>query len=156
MIYPYTKTAQTKKRIGTRRLIVARLDRLSSEFIRRRAIKEHHGCQCCALMDIPGVTRILVIRNWKDLQWAHFKSKGKHSVRWDEANAAGLCDYCHKYLDQQPKVKEEFFRKLMGDAEIDQLIHRAETVMLNAETDYPLIELYLKQKIQGLGGLDAA
>jgi len=148
MIYPYTKTQQTKRRIAVRKLIVARLDSLSREFTKKRAMKLHKGCQCCALMNIPNVTHILTIRRWQDLDWAHFKSAGKHIVRWDEANSAGLCRRCHNYLDEHQEVKEEFFRKLMGDAEIDELIRRAETVKLSSETDYQFIEIYLKGKIQ--------
>ena len=41
-------------------------------------------------------------------------------------------------------------RKLMGDEEIDELIRRAETVKLSAETDYPVLELYLKGKVKEL------
>lgn len=152
MIYPYTKTEQTKCRIKNRALIVARLDRLSREFTKRRAMKEHKGCQCCALMNIPGVTRVLVVRRWQDLGWAHCKSRNKHSVRWDEDNVAGLDGLCHKYLDAHPKVKEEFFRLLMSDEAIDQLIRRAETVILSKETDYQLIETYLGQRIKALKG----
>lgn len=147
---PYTKTEQTRRRIERRSLIVARLDRLSKEFTKRRAMKLHKGCQCCALMNISGVTRVRLIRRWQDLEWAHFKSRGKHSVRWDEDNEAGLCDLCHSYLDTHPKIKEEFFRKLMGDEAIDELIRRAETVKLSAETDYPLIEIYLKEQSKKL------
>lgn len=40
------------------------------------------------------------------------------------------------------------------DEAIDQLSRRSETVILNAETDYQLIETYLKQGIKKLGGLD--
>ena len=150
VVRPFTKTEQTKQRIAGRKLMAIRLDRAAGEFVKRRAMKLHKGCQCCALMNIPGVTRMVVIRRWQDLDWAHFKSAGKHSVRWDEANATGLCRYCHRFLDEHKEIKEEFFRKLMGDEEIDELIRRAETVKLSAEIDYPVLELYLKGKVKEL------
>lgn len=152
MIYPYTKTEQTKQRIKNRSRIVSRLDSLSRENTKRRAMKEHKGCQCYALMNIPGVTRVQPVRRWQDLEWAHCKSRNKHSVRWDEDNVAGLDGLCHKFLDAHPKVKEEFFRKLKGDEAIDELIRRAENVILRGEDDYQLIETYLKQRVKMIKG----
>lgn len=150
MGYPWTKTDQTRRRIEARKRIVARLDGLASEYVRKRAMKVDGGCQCCARMTIPNVTSMVRIRRWKDLEWAHLKSKGKHSTRWDENNAAGLCWMCHGYLDRHPVEKERFFSILLGREEFDRVVLRAGMAMLSAETDYKLIEIYLKELIRRL------
>lgn len=116
-----------------------RLDELASEFVRKRAIMRVEGCERCHQGKI----------SWKDLQWAHYRSRNKHSVRWDESNAAGLCGGCHTHLDRNPYEKVEFFRNLLGQEEFDRINLRAEVVTHGA-TDYKAIEIYLKLKIQEL------
>lgn len=145
-----TKTEITLRRINQHKPTTARLDRLASELVRKRGIARHHGCECCALMTIPGVTRIIPIRTWKDLQWAHFKSRNNHSVRWDESDAAGLCDLCHKYLDRHPKEKAAFFLLLLGQAEFDRITIRAGVVLRSSEIDYRLVGVYLREGIKDI------
>lgn len=57
----------------------------------------------------------------KGLHNAHCFGRGDHSTRWNENNCATLCYGCHSFLDQHPKEKEAFFRKILGDKEYDDL-----------------------------------
>ena len=120
----------------------ARLDALASEYIRRRAMQRIGGCERCH----QGIV------SWNDLQWAHYRSRNKHSVRWDESNAVGLCGGCHTHLDRNPNEKVEFFRTLLGQEEFAHINLRAEATMRSATTDYKAIEIYLNQKINELKG----
>jgi len=116
---------------------IVRLDALASEFIRRRAMQEVGGCQRCSQGKI----------DWHGLDWAHYHSRDKHSVRWDESNAAGLCGGCHRYLDGHAYEKVEFFRILLGQEEFDRINLRAEVRIRSATTDYKAIEIYLNMKL---------
>ena len=89
------------------------LDKLFSEFIRRRA---GHGCERCG--------------HWKasylELECSHFIGRAKKSVRWDEGNAAGLCFGCHQYLGSHPLEHVEWFKQRLGD-KFDLLLARSRT-----------------------------
>ncbi|MBA7466136.1 hypothetical protein ES707_01311 [subsurface metagenome] len=119
---------------------IDRLDIMASEYVRRRAMVRRGGCERCHQGKI----------SWKTLQWAHYRSKNKHSVRWDESDAAGLCGGCHTHLDRNPKEKVEFFRILLGQEEFNRINLRAEATMRSATTDYNAIEIYLRMKINGI------
>ena len=116
-----------------------RLDRLFSEFIRKRAMKLAKGCQRCHAPK----------QSYKELDCAHFHSRRKYSTRWHELNACGLCGGCHFYLDSHPQEKIDFFRELL-DGDFEKLNMEAEMLSRYSTTDYQLLEIYLKQKIKEL------
>ncbi len=129
-----------KRKKTDRQKAIDRLDALASEFIRRRAMQRIGGCERCHQGKV----------SWKNLQWAHYRSRNKHSVRWDESDAAGLCGGCHTHLDRNPEEKVEFFRILLGQEEFDRINLRAEVTMRSATTDYNAIEIYLNMRLQEL------
>ena len=135
-----TERQKTKKPKTERQKWVARLNALASEYVRRRAMVRCGGCERCHQGKV----------SWKNLQWAHYRSRNKHSVCWDESNAAGLCGGCHTHLDRNPYEKVEFFRILLGQEEFDRVNLRGEATMRSAATDYKMIEIYLKEKIKEL------
>ena len=131
---------KTKSKKTDRRKAMDRLDDLFRSLIRKRAMKRAGGCERC------GAPK----HNYKELQTAHFHSRRKYSVRWDERNAVGLCGGCHQYLDSHIDAKQEFARKYLGDEEYERLYVRAEMNTKQSPIDYTLIEIYLKQKIKEL------
>jgi len=128
-----------KRKKTDRQKQVKRLDVLFSELIRKRAMERAGGCERC---ETPKLS-------YKELDTAHFHSRKKHTVRWDERNAAGLCGGCHWYLDSHIDAKEKFARNLLGD-EYERLYILAEMTTKQSPIDYKLVELYLKQKIKEL------
>ena len=110
------------------------LDKLFSEFIRKRAIKEVGGCERCL--------------TWKEsylrLQCSHFMGRRKRSVRFDEDNAVGLCPACHMYLTSNPLEHVEFFRKRLGQRYemLEARANRPQKIDENALT------LYLRYQIK--------
>lgn len=122
-----------------RQKTIKRLDKLFSEYIRRRAIKLAGGCQRCVAHK----------GTWKELDCAHYHSRRKYSTRWHELNACGLCSGCHFYLDSHPQEKIDFFKGLL-DGDFPGLNILAEMVTQNSATDYKLIEIYLKEKLKEL------
>ena len=116
---------------------ITRLDKLCSEFIRKRAMQRVGGCE-------RGLTPK---KDYSQLQCSHFWGRARKSVRYDEDNAIGLCGACHLYLTSHPAEHVEFFKKLLKE-KFDLLEGR----MRNTEKpDLNLIELYLKSKLEEMG-----
>lgn len=113
------------------------LDKLFSEFIRRRALNKVGGCERC----LNGKT------DWKQLQCSHFFGRAKHSVRYDEDNAVGLCGACHLYFTAHPLEHTEWFKQHLGEREFDLLNHRAH---IPQKIDRNAIAIYLEVKIKEL------
>ena len=125
-----------------------RLDKLFSEFIRRLAIKKVGGCEKCKAPKYDMVKEDgSTLPAWKQLQCAHFGGRRKHSVRWDEDNAAGICGGCHTYFHANPDKATEWFRKRLG-GKADLLEVRAQ--MSGKDIDKSAVEIYLKHKIAKL------
>ena len=124
-----------KERKTDRQRQEKRLDDLHREFIRKRAMARCGGCERCGSQKM----------SYKDLQTAHCHGRGRHTVRWDERNSAGLCGGCHRYIDSQITAKEELFRRLLGEEEYERLYVLAEMTTKQSPVDYTLTELYLKQ-----------
>ena len=83
--------------------------------------------------------------NSRGLHCAHFHSRGKKSVRWDRDNATALCYGCHRYLDQRPLEKAEFFKKILGNIDFDKLNGRA---LKPCWSNIEAIQADLKEKIK--------
>ena len=132
---------KSKKQKTDKQKAVDRLDRLFSEYIRKRAMKLVGGCQRCKSSKT----------SYKQLDCAHNESRNKKSVRWHEDNAVGLCGGCHRYLDDNAADKVEFFRNLIGDFKFEALRIEAQLPSHWSMEDYKLIEIYLKQLIKELG-----
>lgn len=110
------------------------MDRLFSEFIRKRAIVRVHGCERC------GAGKV----SYKELQCSHYWGRIKKSTRWDEDDAAGLCGGCHMHLEQHPLIHTQWFKEYLGQEAFEYLAARA---LKPAKPDLNLIAIYLQEKI---------
>ena len=122
------------------------LDKLFSEYIRRRAIVRVGGCERCLTVK-PDTEKEdgTVFPGWKHLQCSHFWGRAKRSVRWDPDNAAGLCGGCHMYLTAHPEEHRNWFMIRIGSEEFDLLMGRAFTPQ---KPDIEALTIYLKEKIK--------
>ena len=111
------------------------LDKLFSEFIRRRAMERAGGCERCLSGKV----------DYKQLHCAHMFSRRKHMVRYDDSNAAGLCPGCHRFIDDNALDKVRFFTKLLGEEAFQLLEARASKV---GKVDENLVFIYLKHQIE--------
>ena len=127
------------------------LDRLYSEFIRRRAIARVGGCERC-LSPKWDITKEdgSIFPAWKQLQCSHFHGRGKGSVRYDEDNGAGLCGACHMYFTAHPLEHTEWFKAHLGEREFDMLSNRARIVPY--KPDKEAISLYYQEKLEKADG----
>lgn len=124
---------------------IDKLDKLFSEYIRKRAIKEAGGCERCLNPKYDIEKENGIFPAWKQLQCSHFKGRARKSVRYDEDNAAGLCGGCHMYLTAHPDEHEAWFKERLGEEKFDLLICRSSRPQ---KVDKDLIYLYFKQKIE--------
>ena len=123
------------------------LDKMCSEYIRRRAIERCGGCERCHRQKVDVVKENGdILPAWKQLDWAHFKSRKKKSVRWDEDNACALCMGCHIYLDSHPIEKVEFFKARLTKERFDMLNSRARTQA--RYLDKEALMIYYKTKLK--------
>ena len=109
------------------------LDKLFSEFIRRRAMALVYGCERCLTGKLSYV----------QLQCSHFHGRRKRSVRWDEDNAVGLCAGCHMHFTSHPLEHVEWFRIHLGDRAFDLLNCRMRNTK---KPDIEILTIYYKQK----------
>lgn len=116
------------------RIKLDQLDKLFSEFIRKRAMTKVGGCERCLTWK----------ENYKQLQCSHFNGRSKKSTRWDEDNACGLCFGCHQYLGSHPLEHTEFFKKRLGELNFDLLNSRAR---ITCKPDKEALTLYFKARI---------
>ena len=94
-----------------RQKIEVMLDKLFSEFVRRRAMQRVGGCERC------GSNKT----DYKQLQCSHFIGRSTKQTRWHEDNGSGLCGGCHMYLEHHPHEHEAWMKERLGEAGFDLL-----------------------------------
>ena len=125
------------------------LDELFRTFIRLRAIKLVHGCERCKHPKYDKQKENGdILPAWKQLQCSHFWGRGKHSTRWDEDNAVGLCGGCHMYFTANPEEHREWFVNHLGQEGYEILNARARVPA--RYIDKEAILLYLEAQIKEL------
>jgi hypothetical protein len=113
------------------------LDKLFSEYIRKRAMRDTGGCERCHAGK----------RNYKQLQCSHFHGRRKRSVRFDEDNACGICAACHMYLGANPAEHVRFFQERLSMTAFENLQIRAQ---FKHKIDESAVALYLREKLKEL------
>jgi len=113
------------------------LDKLFSEFVRKRAMKNAGGCERCH----AGKS------SYKSLQCSHFHGRRKRSVRFDIDNACGICAGCHLFLGANPSEHVKFFQERLGQQGFDWLQIRAG---IHHKVDEAATILYLREKLKEL------
>ena len=123
------------------------LDKLFSEYIRRRAIQRCGGCERCGTIK-PDLTREdgSTFPGWMSLQCSHIVGRTNKAVRWDEDNALGLCGGCHMYVEHNPIEHVEFAKDKLGEQAYEYLKIRAGIPA--RYLDKEAIKVYIKQLLK--------
>jgi len=119
------------------RIRIDPLDKLCSEFVRKRAMSRVHGCERCLTWKA----------DYKQLECCHFIGRSKRATRYDSDNMIGCCMGCHRYLDSRPLEFVDFMRKRLGEQAFDLLQARARQI---GKVDKAAIELYLEEQLANL------
>ena len=117
----------------TRKTLITKLDKVFSEYIRRRYAKNDIAtCVTCGKKD-----------HWKKLQAGHFMSRKHYATRWDEDNVEVQCSACNVF-----RYGEQYlFAKYLGTEKADMLLAKSrETVKFPDWEIQEMIDLY-KTKI---------
>jgi len=114
----------------SRKTIVNNLDKVFSEYIRRRYAKNGIAeCVTCGKKD-----------HWKNLQAGHFMSRKHYATRWDEENVEVQCMACNVY-----RYGEQYlFAKHLGQEKADELLAKSRTMV--KLKDWELEEMIEKYK----------
>lgn len=121
----------------SRKTLVTKLDKLFSEYIRRRYANKHGIAECCTCGKRD---------HWKKLQAGHFMSRKHYSTRWDEDNVQVQCMACNVY-----RYGEQYkFSIYLGKEKSDDLHAKSlKTVKFSNPDLEEMIEIY-KQKLSQL------
>lgn len=115
----------------SRKTIVTKLDKVFSEYIRRRYAKNGIAeCVTCGKKD-----------HWKNLQAGHFMSRKHYATRWDDENVQVQCSACNVFRDGE----QYLFAKYLGIEKADMLFAKSrESVKFPDWEIQEMIEKYKK------------
>ena len=119
----------------SRKTIVNNLDKVFSEYIRRRYAKNNIAvCVTCGKKD-----------HWKNLQAGHFMSRKHYATRWDEDNVEVQCMACNVY-----RYGEQYlFAKHLGQEKADELLAKSRTMVKLKDWELQdMIEIYKKKLLE--------
>ena len=127
------------------------MDKLFSEYIRRRAIARVGGCEKC-LTPKYNTTKDNgdPYPAFQYLQCSHFIGRSNHCMRWDEDNAMGLCGACHMLLSGHPTEHVKWYTAKVGQAVVDNLYARQRQ---RERPDLNALTIYYRHKIKELQDL---
>ena len=121
----------------------AKLDKLFSEYIRKRD-SDHRGiCKCISCGKeaeaFGGSTHA-----------GHLFSRRYLSTRWDEKNVNSQCAYCNTFLNGNQIKAARGVDKKWGEGTVDELEGRIHTTVKLSRTDYEEAIENIKRKIEEL------
>ena len=119
----------------SRKTIVNNLDKVFSEYIRRRYAKNNIAeCITCGKKD-----------HWKNLQAGHFMSRKHYATRWSEENVEVQCMACNVY-----RYGEQYlFAKHLGQEKADELLAKSRTMVKLKDWELQdMIEIYKKKLLE--------
>jgi len=122
------------KRKITRTALVKKLDKIFSEYIRRRN-GEIVNCVTCGSK-----------AHWKKMQAGHFMSRRHMSTRWHEDNVQVQCPKCNIWDQGQQYA----YSKFLGEIKSEELLQLSKEIV--KFTDQELIEMteQYEQKVNNL------
>ena len=97
------------KRIGLK----GKLDRLFSEYIRRRDADHAGYCRCvtCGKM-----------QHWKEMDAGHFVPRDRIATRWDETNVHPQCRECNRFRSGKQYEHGRAIDRMYGSGTADRLM----------------------------------
>ena len=120
---------------------IKKLDKIFSEYIRRRDADENGYVKCCTC---PTVS------HWKEMDCGHWMLRGNKGTRFDERNCHAQCRTCNTHEDGMYDEHSSYIMHKHGLNALSDLVYNArhESHFMQHEID-ELVEIY-KQKINNL------
>ena len=98
---------------GTLSRLTHKLDRIFSEFIRRRDSDKDGNCRCCTCG---------VVRPWKEMHAGHYVGREARNTRWEEKNVHAQCPSCNTFHEGRKPEYTLFLQKKYGTEIVEQLV----------------------------------
>jgi len=121
----------------SRKGLINKLDRIFSEYIRKRDADKKGVCKCITCQREF---------KWDELDAGHFISRKEMSVRWDERNVKSQCHYCNRFrFGEQFKFSMALDKQSRGLSK--RLYNKSKEVVKYSMNDlHELVDLY-KEKL---------
>lgn len=118
----------------TRGQVVKLLDKVFSEYIRRRYAKNNiTECFTCGKQD-----------HWKKLQCGHFQSRKHYSTRWDEVNCQVQCSGCNVFKCGEQFIFGQNLDAKFGEGTASGLQQKAKKLIKLSTNDLELLISHYK------------
>lgn len=130
-----------RKRKPSRGRIVARFDKVFSEYVRRKDA-DHRGyiqCFTCG-----------VVKHWKEVDAGHFQTRAKYSTRWDCDNVKPQCKGCNMTNGGQQYVFGRMLDHHHGDGFADQVVKKSNQMRKWSSSEMEAEILRLRELIREL------
>ena len=117
------------------------LDKVFSEYIRRRDADMNGKVKCCTCNNK---------KHWKKMDAGHWLSRGRLATRYHEKNCHAQCITCNQFKSGNPEAYDRFIINKYGMDVFDSLIELSQTEVkwMQFEID-EMVEVY-KKKIKDL------
>lgn len=123
-----------KKRAPSIPTLRAKLDKVFSEWVRRRTADESGTVQCVACG---------VLKHWKDMHAGHFVSRKSTATRYDPRNVNPECPGCNTFSQDHLIGYTLWMRKTYGDAVVNYLWSQKHVPVKMTRHDYQrLIDVF--------------
>lgn len=118
-----------------------KLDRVFSEYIRRRDCDEGGTTQCvtCGKYEY-----------WKDLDAGHFVKRQHRAVRWDERNVHPQCTRCNHFMSGRQDDMALYIVRLYGKETLQQLMQLKYTTKKFVRTELDDLIKHYQEKLENL------
>ena len=129
------KPRKKGKRTRTYSSLKRELDKVFSEFIRLRDMRENNGSRCftCGLIPL----------SWRQLQCGHYVSRVHLSTRWNERNCAAQCYACNVLRRGNPAEFTLALQAKYGPGIVQELVDlKRQSVKFSRSELQDLIEGY--------------
>jgi len=135
------KIRPKRKKLPSISSLENKLDRIYSEYIRRKDADEGGTTSCVTCQKLMF---------WKDAHCGHFIKRQHRAVRWEPKNTHVQCPKCNFYLNGNDAAYAVFIIDRYGRETYDELMAARGKEFKRYRTDYlELIETY-QNKLRGL------
>lgn len=122
----------------TRKSLVKKLDKVFSEYIRKRHADKNGIAVCYTCFKKA---------HWKELQCGHFVSRKQYATRWDETNCQVQCSGCNVFRYGEQYKFGRYLDSNFGDGTADTLFQKGREIVKFANIDLEEMIEYYQEKL---------
>lgn len=116
------KSNKPKKRQTSQAILVKKLDKVFSQYIRLRDSDTNGYCRCISCGKI---------HYWKEIQNGHYMSRRYLSTRFDEMNCNAQCVACNIFNQGNIQMYRQNLIKKISEKNVDYLEYKAKSITVH-------------------------